>query len=129
MNRRNKIWDLLVILWIVAIIFVGCASTQTQQATKTMLVMQTGIVDVATTADQLCSAGLLSQPQCDEVSIAYDKAKVHYDLAESTLATAIKAGDNESSWENYRIIHENFQRIYGDLLAVAFKYGITPEVQ
>jgi hypothetical protein len=105
------------------VLLTRCAGTQQQQATKAMLVAQTGIVNVATSADQLCSAGMLNQEECAEISVLYEKAKVYYDLSGSALSTAIQM-DDEGSWQNYKSIHENFQRIYSDLLAVALKYGI-----
>ena len=116
------------LLFATLFIVIGCAATQQENATKAMLVTQTAIVDIATSAAQLCSNGVLSQPQCDDISIAYTKAKVHYDLAESALATAIES-DSDDAWANYNIIHDNFTRIYSDLLFVASSYGITSEVK
>ena len=123
---RKAISRISVVALVVALLAIGCAGTQQNQATKGMLVTQTAIVDIATSADQLCTAGILTQPQCTEIGTAYDKAKVYYDLAETALSAAIKA-DNDGAWKNYEIVHQNFGRIYGDLLAVALKHGITPE--
>jgi hypothetical protein len=122
MKRVNRF--LMVML---VILVTGCLASQQENATKAMLVTQIAIIDVAKAADQLCTAGTLTQGQCDEIRTAYEYAKVNYNLAETALSTAIRT-DSEEAWTNYNVLHENFQRIYADLLAVALKYGITVEV-
>jgi len=121
MKKVNRFLMIMLV-----ILLAGCAGTQQQNAAKAMLVTQAAIVEVATAADQLCTAGTLTQAQCDEVKDAYEYARVHYDLAEAALSTAIRT-DSDEAWTNYTILHESFQRIYGDFLKVALKYGITTE--
>jgi len=111
---------------VVLLLLTGCPGTQTEKAAKAMLVTQTAIVDVATTANNLCVAGVLSQNECDDIADMYEKAKVTYDLAESALATALQT-DSDDSWQKYQTFHENFMKIYIDMLTAAASYGILEE--
>ena len=116
---KNLIGILLIILALTA-----CAGTQSENSAKALLITQATIVELAQTADQMCTAGVLSQVQCDKVKFAYNDAKVSYDLAESSLSTALKL-DSEDSWENYTVLHNNFTVIYTDLLNLAINFGIS----
>ena len=113
----------LSILVVLAMLFVSCTGTQSEQAAKAMLTTQTSIVAVATSADSMCTAGILTQDQCDEIATLYAQAKVSYDLAESTLAIALQT-DSDDRWTNYQRFHDSFMILYYDLLVMANEFGI-----
>jgi len=104
----------------------GMQGTREEQAGKAMLMGQETIVQLATTADQLCTAGVLTQGQCDDIRTAYEFAKVYYDLAETALATALKV-ETEDAWARYTAVHNQFDKAYADLLAVAMQHGVKVE--
>ena len=119
MKMLNSFFIILLL-----VIMAGCGGTQSEKSAKALLITQATIVELAQTADQMCTAGVLNQVQCDKVKFAYNDAKVSYDLAESSLSTALKL-DSEDSWENYTVLHNNFTAIYTDLLNLAISFGIS----
>lgn len=58
------------------------------QAEKVLVAGQKIIITVSTAADQLCTEGVLTQPQCDKIALAYQQAHAAYVLAVDAVMVA-----------------------------------------
>ena len=118
---------MLAIVLLVAL--VACAGFQAKsksaQATQALLSAKTAMVGIAESADQMCSQGALSQPQCDTVAKLYKDAKVNYDLAANLLNVAV-AVDTPAAWQGYTTGNDKFLAIYMNLTAAAVQFGLVP---
>ncbi|HDH01101.1 MAG TPA: hypothetical protein ENG80_04765, partial [Nitrospirae bacterium] len=102
----------------IIILFAGCAHTgesKTGLATRTLVSMKETVIGIAEAADQLCSAGYLTQDECDQVNDVYQKAMVSYDLTADSLIVVIRVTDKPEAAEKYRIFHDKFLLLYQDI--------------
>jgi flagellar basal body-associated protein FliL len=87
--------SILVILAILVTAFItGCATTETPQSTaaKSLLGTRQGIIAVATTADELCTQGVMKQADCDTAAKVYTQAQVAYNLASDAFLVYLDTG-------------------------------------
>jgi len=108
----------------------GCAITQQSHASiaaKSLLSAQAVTVGLAEAADGMCTAGALSQSQCDQIGEIYGQARASYDLATDLLIVAIESGDSEDSaaWANYQTVSARFSDITSSMQALATEFGIV----
>jgi hypothetical protein len=123
----------LLALMLTPLIFSGCALKKESHATvsaRALLSTQATVVSLASAADDLCTAGTLTQVRCDLASDLYDKAAAAYDTAADLLVVAIVSGEEGSgspAWANFRAAADRFATFAADFRAVASAFGLTPE--
>lgn len=96
---------LLVMALVAACVMAACATSgkrDTPQAVtaKSLLSARQLIITAATTADGLCSAGMLSQKDCNQAREIYGQATSAYYTAADAYLFALDAGDSKS-WADF----------------------------
>jgi len=81
--------------------FTGCASTGAKEspqsvAAKALLASRQGIVAAATTADALCTQGVMKQAECDKAAGIYQQAQLAWTTAADGFLVFIQTGEANS---------------------------------
>jgi len=88
---------LSILLILAALLIIGlsaCATTETPQsiAVKTLLSTRQGIIAAATTADELCTQGVLRQADCDKALALYKQGQAAYLVASDAFQVYLDTG-------------------------------------
>jgi hypothetical protein len=109
--------SILLILVILLTVFIsGCATTETPQsiAAKSLLSTRQGIIAAATTADDLCTQGVMKQPDCDTGAKVYTEAQVIYNLASDAFLVYLDTGkpdDFEAAMSRFKTLLLDLQKL------------------
>lgn len=121
---------LIPFLFLAIFMLSACLGT-TPKSAKTAILTQKSIVDLATKVDAMCSAGILTQPQCDEVGQLYDQAKTAYGdvlAAELALIDAAVVGKSTTREEAaLTTMLQTWTPLAAQIITLAAKYGIIEE--
>lgn len=112
-----------------ALVFMGgCATDQTANQTpqaiaaKSLLSARQGVIAAATTADALCSQGIMSQADCDKAKGIYTQAQQAYTTASDAFLVYLVAND-EISKKQFEDTQPRLMALYTDInsLVKSFK--------
>ncbi len=123
---RKLLFGLLVI----TLLLIGCSAAVQKSADGLMLTQQT-VINIAGSIDHMCSAGTLTQDQCDSAAKLYSEAKEAYGVAlEAELlvidAAVVGTGLAEAE-ENYTVAVGAWTSIATKLITFAAKLGLLEE--
>lgn len=108
--------------------FSGQSSDQdaSGSAAKLLLSVRAAIIQTATAADKMCSAGTLDQGQCNQVAIVYGQSMAAYDVAADALETAIQT-ETADSWDAFAAREGIFLSLANDLTTLAGQFGLIKD--
>ena len=109
----------------IAVALSGCAANQQESAAKSLLLSKKTLVTAAQSADEMCTANILTQDQCDNIGQLYDQAKVAYDLAVNSMIIGLANRDDKTAWEKYTVFHNQFSVLYVKFFEAALKLGLV----
>lgn len=113
-NDAGKIAPLLVL----GMILTGCAGIQGQSpqaiAAKALLSTRQGVIAAATTADTLCTQGVMTQADCDRAEETYTLAQQAYGTAADAFLVYLVA-DDELSKQLFENTQPRLQALHADL--------------
>ncbi len=124
-------WSAIVLIGLIALS--GCSATSVKTTANKLILTQETVIAAAQAADAMCSAGTLTQTQCDEAAKIYQQAKDAYDVAlaaELAVIDAAIAGDDTSEAEAakaYSAALASFTAVATKMVTFATKYGLLEE--
>jgi hypothetical protein len=110
--------------FLLVFLLISCSTNQLQFSAKSLKYTQESAVIAASTIDEMCTQGILTQEQCNEASNIYEQAKETYTLALETQLSFIEAkqlGNEEEAKEinnKYDIIMQKFKLITRKLVKI-----------
>ena len=130
LKEQNGFVNPKILLFFVAIgmmFFTACAGFQdkslSEKATQVLTSTKIVVVAVAEASDEMCTQGVLTQNQCDEIGTIYAQTATAYDLAADLLVTAVKL-DSPEAWDGYQNALNSFLLVYSNFTSVATQYNI-----
>lgn len=109
---------------------IGCAQTAKKSVDAVVLSQET-IVDIASVVDQQCTAGILTQTQCDKAAKLYSEAKDAYQTvydAEMLVIDAAVAGLSiQGAEDQLTAAMSAWTPIAAKLITLAAEYGLIKE--
>ena len=122
----------LMVLIVAVSLLPGCAQTIQRSADGLVLTQQT-VISTATAVDNMCTAGLIDQGQCDTAAVLYAEAKTAYSaaLAAEQLAidTAIASTGSDVTTEttNYSTAVAAWTTVAAEYITFAAELGLLED--
>lgn len=119
---------LILALLLSGAVLAGCATTGTapadpmQTPTNTLLAAQQTILNTHEAFRLPCSQGIVAPIDCKKVDQITNDAGPVYDAAVDALILGIQSGNTA----DYQAKKDTFDKLLGDMVALALKYSIKP---